>query len=535
MTRIIVVGSGASGVQFAWAAIERGHQVVMLDVGTAPPPAVLPETRFAELKRQLAERTEFFLGDRFQAALLPGATREYYGIPPSKDYVFVTPKNAADVRASGFEPLQSFARGGLAQAWTAGCYPYNDAELQAFPWGYAELEPHYAAIAQQIGISGQTDDTARFFPVHEHLQPGLEFDEHSQLLWDRYHERRAGLNGLGAYFGRSRVATLSHPHDERLACWYCGRCLWGCPSQSLYTPSVTLQRCLLQENFDYRPARYVQHLELAADDRAEAVVATRLDTGDEERVAGDAVVLAAGTLSSSRIFLETLRVNRRETVRLEGLMDNRQVLMPFLTLAMMGRPVRTDRYQYHQLMMALTQAESAELVHCQLTTLKSATVHPIVQSIPLPLHWAARSFREIRAALGIANVNLADSRRRENYVTLRKAADAPTQLEIHYCPPAGEPELLRRVLRRVRRCLWKLGAVAPPPMTHVRPMGASVHYAGTLPMSQRSDSLTTSPNCRSHDIKNLYLVDGSTFCFLPAKNLTFTLMANARRVAHAEF
>jgi choline dehydrogenase-like flavoprotein len=72
-------------------------------------------------------------------------------------------------------------------------------------------------------------------------------------------------------------------------------------------------------------------------------------------------------------------------------------------------------------------------------------------------------------------------------------------------------------------------------MTHIRPMGASVHYAGTLPMSTAGGSLTTTPNGRSRDIPNLHLVDGSTFCFLPAKNLTFTLMANARRIAHAEF
>ena len=175
-------------------------------------------------------------------------------------------------------------------------------------------------------------------------------------------------------------------------------------------------------------------------------------------------------------------------------------------------------------------------MHCQITTLKSAAVHPIIQSIPLSLRWAARSFREIRSALGIANVNLADNRRDDNYVTLDTAAtNGPAALAIRYAPPADEPARLRKILHRVRKCLWKLGAFAPPPMTHTRPMGASVHYAGVLPMSPQGGSLTTSANCRSHDIANLYLVDGSTFCFLPAKNLTFTLMANARRVAQAEF
>jgi choline dehydrogenase-like flavoprotein len=50
-------------------------------------------------------------------------------------------------------------------------------------------------------------------------------------------------------------------------------------------------------------------------------------------------------------------------------------------------------------------------------------------------------------------------------------------------------------------------------------------------MSDVRSVWTTSPYCQSHDVENLFIVDGTTFPFLPAKNLTFTLMANAARVA----
>jgi choline dehydrogenase-like flavoprotein len=66
-------------------------------------------------------------------------------------------------------------------------------------------------------------------------------------------------------------------------------------------------------------------------------------------------------------------------------------------------------------------------------------------------------------------------------------------------------------------------------------MGASVHYSGTLPMSVQPKPQTVSPDCKSHDFKNLYFVDGTSFPSLPAKNLTFTLMANAARVADNVF
>jgi len=90
-------------------------------------------------------------------------------------------------------------------------------------------------------------------------------------------------------------------------------------------------------------------------------------------------------------------------------------------------------------------------------------------------------------------------------------------------------------MKKVRKVIRRLGCIIPPAMLHVRPMGASVHYAGTVPMSPIRAPMTVSRFCRSHDFDNLYFVDGSTFPFLPSKNITFTLMANAVRVAESAF
>lgn len=118
MARVTVVGSGASGAHFAQSLLERGHQVVMFDVGYEGPRPPLPEARVSALKEGLEDPAAFFLGDDFDAVILPDADEEYYGLPPSKRFVLERPAGFA-AGARGFAPLFSFARGGLAEAWTA--------------------------------------------------------------------------------------------------------------------------------------------------------------------------------------------------------------------------------------------------------------------------------------------------------------------------------------------------------------------------------------------------------------------------------
>lgn len=529
---LVVVGSGPSALHFAQGALERGRTVTMLDVGFERRPPVRPEASFEDLKRELDDPVEYFLGQRFQSVLFPGAAGEYYGFPPTKDFVFEG-LPGSDVAARGFAPLFSYARGGLAEAWTGAALPFTDAELIDFPFGYAELGPYYDRVAERIGVCGAEDDLAPFVPVHANLLPPLELDAHARVLADRYERQRRWLNErLGCYLGRSRSATLSSARDGRPACSHLGRCLWGCPTDSLYTPHVTLERLLGRPGFHYVPGRHVRWFELGPDRRATAVVSQRLDTRELERMPVEALVLGAGTLSSCRVFLESLWRATGELARLEGLMDNRQALVPFVSLSRLGANWEPESFQYHQLALGFAAADPKEYVHGLVTTLKTALIHPIVQNVPLDLRTALHVFRNVHAALGLVNVNLSDGRRPGNAVTLepRGEGEAP-RLVVHYEPSPGEPRALADALRRTRRALRRLGCVVPPGMTHVRPMGASVHYAGLLPMTRSEGPRTTTPDGRSRDVPNVWFVDGTTFPFLPAKNLTFTLMANAARIA----
>jgi len=226
--------------------------------------------------------------------------------------------------------------------------------------------------------------------------------------------------------------------------------------------------------------------------------------------------------------------NDRKTVELRGLMDNRQVLMPFVNLGMLGKQFQPESYQYHQLAIGVRPPVALDYVHGLVTTLKTALIHPVVQGLPFDLGTSTSLFRNLHAALGLVNINFSDYRREENRITIEACPEGRRVL-VHYRPSADEPARLDRTKSHFRKLLWKLGCIAPPPMTHVRPMGASVHYAGVLPMTRNAAPFTCTKECRSNDFENLYFVDGTTFPFLPSKNLTFTLMANAARVAEQAF
>ena len=64
--------------------------------------------------------------------------------------------------------------------------------------------------------------------------------------------------------------------------------------------------------------------------------------------------------------------------------------------------------------------------------------------------------------------------------------------------------------------------------------GASAHYGGPLPMRERPERrYETNRNGLLTGTKAVYVGDAAAFPRLPAKNLTFTIMANALRIGRA--
>ena len=63
------------------------------------------------------------------------------------------------------------------------------------------------------------------------------------------------------------------------------------------------------------------------------------------------------------------------------------------------------------------------------------------------------------------------------------------------------------------------------------PLSAVWHQIGTCKFGSDPRSTVIDLNCRTHDVENLYVVDGSFFPSMGAMNPTLTIVANALRVS----
>src|SRR5262249_19017342 len=86
----------------------------------------------------------------------------------------------------------------------------------------------------------------------------------------------------------------------------------------------------------------------------------------------------------------------------------------------------------------------------------------------------------------------------------------------------------------ILRLLGRMGYWSSRRFVRIPKPGASVHYGGPLPMRERVERrYETRRNGLLNGTKAVYIGDSAAFPRLPAKNLTFTIMANALRIGRA--
>jgi choline dehydrogenase-like flavoprotein len=517
---VIVVGSGPGGVNSAAPLVEAGKRVLMLDYGNedrhyAP---MIPREPFSTLRRTDAGQHRYLLGDHFEGVPF-GGVRVGAQLTPPRAHIMRDAPERQPADSDDFAVGMSLARGGLGAGWSAGVFPFTDDELRDMGLAVADMQPHYDAVVDRIGVCGPGEDLERFFPMSPGVMPALDVDVNAETILRRYERKRGDLNARGFHLGRPRLAVCTRQHRGRGPHGYLDLEYWADMDRSVYRPQWTLDELNQAPSFTYLNRRLVRTFREDAD--GVRVEVERADDGGVETHTARALVLAAGTFGTARIVLRSL--DRYET-RIP-MVCNAYCYVPMLNLGMLRRAARDRRYSLAQL-TAMVELPG-RVLQSQVFSYRSLLTFKLMKEAPIAYREARKILQMMIPNFAILGIHHEDRPASGKYCVLHRGE--PDRLEVGYRQSPDEERMQHGDEQMLLGFFRKLGCI---PLKTIRPgHGSSLHYGGTFPIAPDSqDPLTCDRTSRLRATRAVYVADGSIFPWLPPKGLTFNIMANADRV-----
>jgi hypothetical protein len=524
---LLIVGSGPSGAHAAMEAVASGRKTALVEIGYSggQPPAFDPSRTFSEIRRTDPNQQAYFLGDN-PVAVLRNQGRAGPHLTPGRQYMIRDMDLLFPLESDSFLPLQSSSLGGLGVSWGANCFALEDYELERIGIAAAAMPGYYAGAAREAGISGRTDDALTPLIAnldHGAIQPPLPLDSNAETILRRYQAKAARYQASGLYLGQSLLAMLSQNLDGRQANPQTDMDFWADTGSSVYRPRYTIEKLQACSNFTHLTGRLALRFRPGPD--GVSLECRNLETGAPEAISARKLLLAAGAINSGRLALASS--------------DNYQSRLPILcnpnhwvaavNLAMLGKPARDRRHSLSQLTVLMrAECDGPDYVLAQIYSYRSLLLFRLLKDIPLPPSLGILFLRLMATAFTCVNIHFPDRPSSDRWIQL-EARDSGDVLRASTSYSAPEKAWIQRHEGRMLRFLAGLRCI---PMGVTKPLhGASIHYAGTLPYSVEDRRYTTAPNGQLRHAPNVYVADGASWRFMPAKGLTLTLMANARRVA----
>ncbi|MGZ5134821.1 MAG: hypothetical protein ACXWCG_06715 [Flavitalea sp.] len=162
---------------------------------------------------------------------------------------------------------------------------------------------------------------------------------------------------------------------------------------------------------------------------------------------------------------------------------------------------------------------------------ESLLLFRILKELPVGFKDALQVMRLLMPSIVIAGIHHPDENTSMKYLSLKKSQNTHTGDILQASYQLSEEEKMK-IEKRERKFCSIFRQLDCIPLKKITPMhGASIHYAGVLPFNENNDPLTLHPSGRLSTTQNIFVADGSGFKYLPAKGITFSLMANAHRIA----
>jgi choline dehydrogenase-like flavoprotein len=516
---VIVVGGGASGAATSWALARAGLQVTCLEQGGWLDPALHPSDQPDWELRRL---------------------RDYDPNPNRRRAAWDYPVVDSE---TPIKPLLYNAVGGSTVVWSAHFPRFHpddfnvrssDGVADDWPLTYKELEPYYDDNDRMMGVAGVAGDPAHPPRMAPRLPP-VPLGSGGERL-------AAAFDRLGWHWWPADTAVATAPHGlERDVCNHCGPCELGCPRKAKASVDVTYWPQALQLG-----ATLITHaraFEVVTGKRGLASGVRYLDREGRERLRqGRSVVLACNAIGTARLLLMSSRGNGSD-----GLANSSGLVGHNL----MHHPIGLATGVFDELLDGYRGVTACSLMSMEFYGTRPE--HPFVRGYKLQglrshgpaltalggfgldVGWGATHhdrFAELFARTTSLTVTAEDLPDERNRVTLDNAVLDDWGLpaaRLTYRVDDNSRRMLDHGLERAATVLEEAGAsevLTTPLMSD-----AGFHLMGTARMGNDPEHSVVDRWCRSHDVPNLLVVDGSVFVTSAAMNPTSTIQALALRAA----
>jgi choline dehydrogenase-like flavoprotein len=538
----VVVGSGATGGWAAKQLAEAGLKVALLEAGRAVSPKEFTEhmpayklkyrDRDPEIARTRPVQKQCYACMEYNYEWFVNDLENPYSTPAGKPFTW--------------QRLRIL--GGRSLVWGRQSYRMSDNDLKAasrdgygddWPISYADLAPYYDIVEKYVGISGAAEGN-EMLPDGQFLPPMKMSCGEVQLR-----ERSKAKFGRTVTIGRT--AILTQAHNGRLPCHYCGPCERGCSTFSYFSsPFTTVKDALASGNCTLITNAVAAHVNMdSSTNKASGVTFVDRLTRQVKEVRAKSVILCAQALESTRILLNSAT---REYPN--GLGNSSGALGHYLMDHVVGGGASGHLPDFKPAPNANEPARPNGIYVPRFRNTPSSPKHSrfirgygYQGGAGSEFNFSAEGYGAslkkavkdgaYRIGLGAFGESLA---RWDNFIEIDKdlkdAWGIPA-LHINMSHGDNEAALMEDSGASAAEMLEAAGAKDIRVTSSVEMPGMAIHELGTARMGSDPKKSVLTPFNQTHDVKNLFVMDGASFVSSACQNPTLSMMAiTVRACAH---
>ncbi len=522
----VIVGTGPCGGFAAKELTERGMTVLVLDAGPMPVagrdfarhewPWQQP-SRGLSFERRRAERP----ADRIPLMWAQHA-----------DHPFTTEPGKP------FTWIRSRVVGGRSLHWSRASHRLSDFDFKAatrdgygddWPISYADISPYYDHVEEHIGVSGYVEGFPQL-PDGKFL-PGMPYNCSEELF-------RGAAKRMGLPITQRRLAQLTRPHKGRPACHFCGACIQGCDIGAMFNSIVsTLPVAEATGRMTLRPESVVRSVLMGSDGKARGVSYIDRLTKQEYEAKGKYIIVAASTIESTRILLNSANGGLGNSSGALGhyLMD--QVagasVSGFLPELRGAAPRNDDGKSSGAFIPNVhnLKGKNGKFIRGYCMSMSGGQTSSPGFALSMPGYGESLKERIRRNYPSVARIYMSAGDmlpRFENRLEIdpnRKDAWGIPVPKITVTHGDNERAIFTDGTERMKEIFTEAGGEITSVGRQISTPGGLIHEVGGCRMGNDSKTSVLDPFCRMHDIKNVYVFGGGPFVTTGSYHPTLTMMA----------